>query len=146
MGTSIYSTIRFGTGSVRTGIALCFPFLLLYRLGLPSAFRSEYYTGLGLLSCFLFKVLYKFGTVFFIEYYTGFGLVLSQVGNVPQLYLSPLVLQCTRWSLYCRGCTLCLKVLVQLQGPPLCHATGSMYEQNLYCVSLSPTRIVPKCL
>ena len=87
MGTSIYSMIQFWTGSVRTGIALCFPFLLLYGLGLPSAFHSEYYTGFGLLSCFLFRILYEFGTVFLIEYYTGFGLVLSQVGSVLQLYL-----------------------------------------------------------
>ena len=56
---------------------LLFPFLLLYRLRLPSAFRSEYYTGLGLPSCFLSEILYKFGTAFLIEYYTGFGLVLS---------------------------------------------------------------------
>ena len=90
-----------GCGTIWTGTAFLFPFLLLYRLGLPSAFRSEYYTGLrllsafrseyytglGLLSCFLFQVLYEFGTAFLIEYYTGFGLILSQVRSVPQLYL-----------------------------------------------------------
>ena len=59
--------------TIQIGTAFSFPFLLLYRLGLPSHF--------------LFRVLYKFGTVFLIEYYTGFGLVLSQVGSVPQLYL-----------------------------------------------------------
>ena len=78
--------IRFGTDSVQTGIALCFPFLLVYGLGLPFAFCSEYYTRLGL-PFVSFQVLYKFGTVFFIEYYTGFRLVLSQVGSVLQLYL-----------------------------------------------------------
>ena len=83
--------VQFGTGSgcgtIWTGTAFCFPFLLLYGLELPSAFRSEYYTGLGLPSRFLFRVLYKFGTVFLIEYYTGSRLVLSQVGSVLQLYL-----------------------------------------------------------
>ena len=43
-----------GCGTIWTGTAFWFPFLLLYGLGLPSAFHSEYYTGLGLLSCFLF--------------------------------------------------------------------------------------------
>ena len=45
-------TVRFGTGSgcgtIQTGTAFWFPFLILYSLGLPSAFHSEYYTGLGL--------------------------------------------------------------------------------------------------
>ena len=73
MGTSIYSTIRFGTGSVRTGIALCFPFLLLYGLGLPSGFLSCYYTVWDCLlvsvlstilvwDCFPYRVLYWFQT------------------------------------------------------------------------------------
>ena len=50
-------TVRFGTGSgcgtIWTETALCFPFLILYSLRLPSDFRSEYYTGLGLPSHFL---------------------------------------------------------------------------------------------
>ena len=60
-------TVRFGTGSgcgtIWTGTAFWFPFLLLYSLGLPSVFCSGYYTGLGLLSAFR------------SEYYTGFGLL-----------------------------------------------------------------------
>ena len=60
--------------------------LVLYRLGLPYAFLSRYYT---VWDCLLvsFLVTIQFGTVFLIEYYTDFGLVLSQVGSVPQLYL-----------------------------------------------------------
>ena len=58
--------IWFGTGSgcgtIWTGTAFWFPFLILYSLELPSAFYSEYYTGLGLPSCFLSK------------YYTSLGL------------------------------------------------------------------------
>ena len=71
-------------GFVWTEIALCFPFLLLYGLGLPSGFCSEYYTSLGLLSCFLFQVLYEFGTVFLIEYYCyALGpILLARVSNV----------------------------------------------------------------
>ena len=40
--------------TIRIGTAFSFPFLLLYGLGLPSVFRSEYYTSLGLPSRFLF--------------------------------------------------------------------------------------------
>ena len=47
-------TVRFGTGSgcgtIQTGTAFWFPFLLLYSLGLPSCFLFEYYTSLELSS------------------------------------------------------------------------------------------------
>ena len=86
MGTSIYSTIWFGTDSVQTGIALCFPFLLVYGLGLPSAFHSEYYTSLGLPFCFLSSTILVWDCLLYRVLY-GFRLVLSQVRSVPQLYL-----------------------------------------------------------
>ena len=83
-------TVRFGTGSgcvtIQTGTAFWFPFLLLYRLGLPSRFLSRYYTDWDCLFV-SFLVTVQIGTVCLIEYYSGFGLVLSQVGSVPQLYL-----------------------------------------------------------
>ena len=37
-----------GCGSIWTETAFWFPLLILYGLGLPSGFRSEYYTSLGL--------------------------------------------------------------------------------------------------
>ena len=43
-----------GCGTIWIGTAFWFPFLLLYRLELPSFFHSKYYTSLGLLSCFFF--------------------------------------------------------------------------------------------
>ena len=49
--------VHFWTGlgydTIWTGTVFCFPFLILYGLGLPSAFHSEYYTGLELPSHFL---------------------------------------------------------------------------------------------
>ena len=57
--------VRFGTdsgcGTVRTETAFWFPFLLLYSLGLPSAFCSEYYIGLELPSHFLSKYYISLG-------------------------------------------------------------------------------------
>ena len=40
-----------GYATIQTRTAFWFSFLLLYGLGLPSAFHSEYYTSLRLPSC-----------------------------------------------------------------------------------------------
>ena len=51
-----------GCGTIRTGTAFWFPFLLLYRLGLPSRFLSCYYTD------------WDYFLISFSKYYTSLGL------------------------------------------------------------------------
>ena len=60
MGTSIYSMIWFGTGSVWTGIALCFPFFVTIRIG--TAFLFPFLNTIWVWDYLPYRVLYWFWT------------------------------------------------------------------------------------